>query len=170
LENRVQNEDGGETMKLYLKQRVFSWSDRFYVKDEQGNDRYSVAGELFSWGKKLHIYDAGGSEVAFIRQKLFTWLPRFYVEIDGRVVCEIVKEFTFFKPSYRIEGLNWRMDGDFFSHEYCLYDGGREIMRLSKHWFTWGDSYELAVANPMDELLCLSVALAMDCAVAAQSD
>jgi len=31
-------------MKLYLKQKVFSWRDRFCVKDEQGNDRFVVVG------------------------------------------------------------------------------------------------------------------------------
>ena len=37
-------------MKLYIKQKVFSWADRFTVKDSSGNDRYFVEGELFSWG------------------------------------------------------------------------------------------------------------------------
>ena len=41
-------------MKLYMKQKVFSWTDKFNIVDEQGNERYYVEGELFSWGKKLH--------------------------------------------------------------------------------------------------------------------
>jgi len=44
-------------MKLYLKQKVFSWRDRFFAKDESGNDRYAVEGEIISWGKKLRVYD-----------------------------------------------------------------------------------------------------------------
>ena len=40
-------------MKLLIQEKVFSWSDRFTVRDEGGNDRYLVEGELFSWGKKL---------------------------------------------------------------------------------------------------------------------
>jgi len=163
-------------MILYLKQQVFSWRDRFYVKDEAGIDCYYVEGEIFSWGKKLHIYDISGREVAFIRQKVMSWLPKYFVEIQGRVVCEIVKEFTFFKPSYRLDGTPaspWaalRVDGDFWAHEYSLYDGQRQIMHLSKKWFTWGDSYELDIAQVQDELLCLCVALAVDCALEQQSN
>ena len=156
-------------MNLYLKQKVFSWRDRFYAKDEYGNDRYSIEGELFSWGKKLHIYDAHGREVAFIRQKVFSWRPRFFVEIGGRVVCEIVKEFTFFKPSYRLEGFPWRLEGNFWAHEYALTDGTRQIMQLSKAWFTWGDSYQLTIADQNDELMCLCVALAVDCVLEAET-
>jgi uncharacterized protein YxjI len=157
-------------IKLYLKQKVFSWRDRFYVKDENGSDRFAVEGEIFTWGKKLHVYNPNGEEAAFIRQKVWSWLPRYYIEIGGRVVCEIVKEVTFFKPSYRLEGLSWRLEGDFWAHEYSLTDGGRQIMRLSKKWFTLGDSYELYITNPCDELLCLCVALAVDCALATQTN
>jgi uncharacterized protein YxjI len=152
-----------------MKQKVFSWRDRFFVKDESGNDRYSVEGEILSLGKRLHIYDANGNKVAFIRQKVMSWLPRYFVEINGQEVCAVVKEFTLFRQSYRIEGTSWHLAGDFFAHEYALTEAGRQIMRLSKKWFTWGDSYELDVADPKNELLCLCVALAVDCALAAQN-
>ena len=52
-------------MKLYIKERVFSWGDKFTVKDAYGEDKYIVEGEVFSWGKKLHVYDRSGSEVLF---------------------------------------------------------------------------------------------------------
>lgn len=49
-------------MKLYIKEKVFSWGYKFTVKDELGNDKYVVEGEVFSWGKKLHVYDMSGYE------------------------------------------------------------------------------------------------------------
>ena len=152
-------------MKLYMKQKVFSWADRFAVKDEMGRDCYFVEGEIFSLGKKLHVLNESGIEVAFIRQKLLALLARFFVEINGREVCQIVKRFTLFKPKYELEGIGWRVEGDFWAHEYVVFEGSREVMRISKHWFTWGDSYELDIANPGDELLCLCVVLAIDAAI-----
>ena len=47
-------------MKLYIKEKVFSWGDKFTVKDAYGEDKYIVEGEVFSWGKKLHVYDRTG--------------------------------------------------------------------------------------------------------------
>ena len=156
-------------MRLYIKQKVFSWRDRFLVKDEVGNDRYTAEGEFFTWGKKLHIYYASGEEVAFIRQKVLSFMPRFFIEIGGQVVCEIVKEFTFFRQSYRLAGVPWHLSGDIWAHEYSLDDhSGMHIMRMSKKWFTWGDSYELDILDPQNELLSLCVALAVDCAMALQ--
>ena len=76
-------------MKLYIREKVFSWGDKFTVKDEYGRDKYMVQGEIFSWGKKLHVYDMTGREVAFIRQKLLSWMPRYEVSCGGAPIAEI---------------------------------------------------------------------------------
>jgi len=156
-------------MKLYIKQRVFSWTDKFSVKDEYGNNRYFVQGELFSWGKKLHVSDAFDREVVFIQQKVWSWNPRYFVYINGVQVAEIVREFTFFKPRYSVLGLGWDIDGEFFSHDYTAVKNGRPIVSISKEWFTWGDSYVLDIADPRDELPALAVVLAIDCAMESQN-
>jgi len=155
-------------MKLYMKQKIFSWNDKFSVYDANGEEHYFVEGELFSWGKKLHVYDRVRREAAFVRQELFTFLPKFIVSIGGQDIAEIVKEFTFFKPKYRIDGLGWEIDGDFWDHEYEIKKNGRTIVSLSKEWFTWGDCYELDIENPEDEIVALAVVLAIDCVQAAQ--
>ena len=75
-------------MKLYIKQKVFTWGDKFTVKDINGNDRYYVEGEVFSWGKKLHVYDMNGNEAAFIQQKVFSFLPRYFVYVGDEQVAD----------------------------------------------------------------------------------
>lgn len=157
-------------MKLYIKQKIFSWNDKFSVYNEVGEERYFVEGELFSWGKKLHVYDHARREAAFIRQELFTLLPKFIVSVNGQDIAEIVKEFTFFKPKYRIDGLGWEIDGDFWDHDYDIKKNGRTIVSLSKEWFTWGDCYELDIESPEDEIVALAVVLAIDCVLAAQKN
>jgi len=149
-------------MKLYIKQKVFSWGDKFTVKDASGEDRYYVEGEVFSWGKKLHVYDMRGNEAAFIQQKLFTLLPRFFVFVDGEKVAEIVREFTFFFPKYRIEGLGWDINGRFMEHDYEITQDGRGIVTIRKEWLAWGDTYELDIADPKDEIVALAVVLTID--------
>ena len=92
-------------MKLYIKEKVFSWGDKFTVKDEFGNDKYVVEGEVFSWGKKLHVCDMRGYEVAFIKQEVWSFLPRYYVFCGDEQVAEIKKEFSFPKIQYCRTGL-----------------------------------------------------------------
>ncbi len=156
--------------KLYMKQKVFSLRDRFTVKDESEQDRYYVEGEIFTLGKKLHICDMAGNEVAFVQQKLLTFLPRFFVFVDGVQVAEIVKELTFLRPRYRIDGPGWRVGGDFMAHDYeILNSAGRSIVSVHKVWLSWGDSYELDVARREDEVQALATVLAIDCVLDAAS-
>jgi uncharacterized protein YxjI len=156
-------------MKLYIKQKIFSWRDKFSVMDENGTERWFAQGEIFSWGRKLHVYNAMGQEAAFIRQKLMTFLSRYIIELNGQSYT-LVKHFTFFKPRFSVENTNWAMDGNFWEHEYAINDGNEYVMRMSKSWFTWGDSYELDIPDERNELLALCIALAVDCMNADQNN
>ncbi|OGO91809.1 MAG: hypothetical protein A2Y17_13720 [Clostridiales bacterium GWF2_38_85] len=156
-------------MILYIKQKVFSWSDKFTIKDANGEDRYFVEGEIFSWGHKLHVFDAHGHEVAFIKQKLMTWLPKFEVYMNDNLAVEVIKEFSFFKPIYSLRGVDWIVNGEFLSHDYSIVNGNEQIATISKAWFTWGDSYELNFSDNVNEILLVATVLAIDCVLEAQS-
>ncbi len=167
IKSKYTKRNGSDYMRLYIKQRVFSWKDRFTVFDENGNDKYYVEGEFFSIGKKLHVYDLTGKEVAYIAQKVLSFMPRFFVYTNGLEVAEIVKEFSFFRPKYKISGLGWQINGDLWSHNYEITQNERQIVRINKEWMTWGDSYVLDIANESDETVALAVVLSIDCVMAA---
>lgn len=152
-------------MKLLIEERVFSWTDRFTVRNENGEARYYVEGELFSWGKKLHVYDLNNREVAYVEQKLLTFKPRYAVYTDGALIGEVVREFSFFRPRYTVEGADWDVEGEFWAHNFTVYHHGAPIARIDKEWFTWGDCYTLDIASDGDELQALALVLAIDCAM-----
>lgn len=156
-------------MKLYMKQKVFSFKDKFTIKDEYGKDKYYIEGEFLSIGKKLRIYDVNHNELAFVRQKVLAFMPKFTIEIDGREIAEIVKKVTFFKPKYYVEGLDWNVEGDFFSHDYTVVSGNKEIVSIHKAWMSWGDTFELDIMEDRDEVTALAVVLAIDAVMDAQS-
>lgn len=157
-------------MTYYIEQHVFSWGDKFSIFDEAGNVCYYAKGEVFSFGKKLHLYDRANNEVAFIHQEVFSFLPRYYVNVGGRDVAEVVKEFTFFHPKYRVDGLGWEITGDIFAHDYSMVGGGREIVSVSKEWFRFKDVYAISVAPGVDENVALAVVLIIDAVLSAQRD
>ena len=157
-------------MKLYIKEKLFTWGDKFTVKDEFGKDKYIVEGEILSFGKKLHVYDTAGTEVAFIKQELFRFLPVSSVFCGDRQVAEIKKEFSFLFPRYSIEGLGWDIEGHFMAHDYEITKNGHPIVSISKEWMTWGDSYELNITDSADEIVALAVVLTIDCVVESQNN
>ncbi len=152
-------------MKLYLKQKNFSWSSRFIAKDANGDDKYNIQGEMLSIGRKLHVFDKTDHEVAFIKQKGFSVLPRFEVYIEDRFQFEVIKKFTVIKPEYSMTGLDWVIKGELFSHEYKIVGGYGAVASVSKAYFSWGDSYSIDIVNPDTEIKVLAAVLAIDCAL-----
>lgn len=155
-------------MKLYIKQKVFSFKDKFSVYDERGEVKYTAEGEIFTLGKKLHIKDTSDREVIFIRQRLLTFLPKYEISVNSAEPVEIVKNFTIFKHSYTIPQWDVTISGDFFAHEYEVMRNCEKIAHLSKEWFTWGDTYAIEIADPRDELMALASILVVDCCMEVQ--
>ncbi len=157
-------------MKLYVKQHIFTWGDKFSVYDRDENEKYYVEGEIFTFGKHFHIYDLQGRELATIDQEMFRFLPTYKLSRGSNEIAEIVKEFSFFTQKYSINGLGWEVSGDFFSHEYEARDGSFVVFSVSKEWFTWGDTYEIDIAPGADEVIALAVALVIDACIEASRD
>lgn len=152
-------------MKLYIKQKALSFTCRFAVKGAQGEDRWFAEGDFLSFTHKVRVYDAQGREAAQVYRKNWTFFSQqYYIEAGGQTYL-LVKEFTFGRPRFHLEGLPWDMQGDFWAHDYTLREHGRPVMNITKEWFTWGDSYALDIADPRHELLCLCITLAVDAMV-----
>ena len=149
-------------MRLYMKQRVFSWTDQFCIYNEQGNVAYTASGEAFSFGRKLHLWDPQNRESAYIEQKVFSFYPRYFIYRNGQQIAEVVQQFSLFRPSYSVRGLGWNIQGDFFAHEFEIDNGATPIVRVFKDWFSWGDAYAIDIDPYVDEALALAVSLAID--------
>lgn len=148
-------------MKYYIKQSVMTLTERFTIKNEYGEDVFRVEGSFLKIPKSFSIYDMNGQQIVYIEKQLFRWLSRYDVTYDNKFVT-VKREFTFFKTEVSLEGLNWRLQGDYWDHNYQVIEGNMPIMSLSKHWFTWGDSYELDIENTHDAPLCIAIAIIID--------
>ena len=153
-------------MTLYLKQRVFTFRDRFTVYDADGSERYFVEGEWFSFGKRLHLLNTHEEEIARIRQSCFHFRPTYQIEEGERHLATVIREFTFFRQLYAVEGPNWQVKGNFFDHEYTVYDGDTAIATVSREWFTLGDAYAIHINDTVNPILALSVVLVIDACLA----
>lgn len=155
-------------MKLLIKQRVFSWTDTYDVYDERGEAKYFVKAELIALGHQLYVYDRNKREIGVIHQKLLTFLPAFEIEVGGRNIGTIQKQFSFLKPRYEIDYNGWRVEGDFLGWDYDVYSERSAVIHISKELLQWGDTYVIDFVNPADELDGLLLVIAIDAANCSQ--
>ena len=157
-------------MKLFIKQKVFSWGDKFSVKNENGEDVYFVQGEVLSIGKKLHVYDTNENELAFIKQKVLSFLPKYYIFKGEQQIAEVVKKISLLTQKYIINGLDLEISGDFLAHEYSVFNrNGDEVMNVSKEWLTWGDTYVIDTLDYTDPVTAVSILLVIDACLASEN-
>lgn len=151
-------------MKLYIKQRVFSFGDKYDIYDANQNTVFQVKGEIFTIGAKLHLYDIQGRELYFIKRKITFFMPQYEIYQNNMLCAVIKKEFTFFKPKLYVESShgNFSIEGDFFNLDYSLYRNGQYFGSIHKKWLSWGDSYELDIINDENAAFFCALVIAID--------
>ena len=150
-------------MKLYAKEKVFTLTDKFRFFNENEEDVFFVQGKFWSWTKELTMTDPAGTELAVVKEKFFSLMPKFFIYINGEEIATIKKHFTFLRPKYSIECKGWDIDGDFWDHNYEIKEGERIVASVHKKWLTWGDTYEMDIADPADAVLVACIVLCIDC-------
>lgn len=149
-------------MKLYFKQRFFSWFDSYDIYLEDGSTFYTVEGQL-SWGHCLHILDDAGRHIATVKEQVLTLLPRFDFYIGDERVGTLKREFTFLSPAYDLDCCGWRVTGNWLEWDYqILRRDGSTAAVIRKELFHWTDTYTVETEYDEDALCALMVVLAID--------
>jgi uncharacterized protein YxjI len=152
-------------MRYQMKQRMWSWTDAFIVRDEADNEVYRIDGAAFALGHKLSFQDAAGSELAYIAQKLLSFKTRYDIYRDGDLFAEVIKDFTLFNQQYTVDipGPNdYAVQGDFWNYEYTFIRSDQEVAQVSKKFFALTDTYGVEIADDEDPVTILATAVVID--------
>lgn len=155
--------------ELYIKQKVFSLSGKFTVKDKEQKDVYYVEGSFLQIPKTFSIMNMARDEVALITKKTFSFLPKFFVEVNGQERLTIKKEFSLFKARYTIDGTGVEIRGNWWDMDFQILQNGEVIGQVNKEWFSWGDSYKIQILNDEMEEVVIAIVVAIDCVKADQA-
>lgn len=151
-------------MTLYIKQKVFSFTDRYNIYTEDEQAVYEVYRKPFTWGAQIHINDLAGNEVLFIKRKV-TFLLAEYEIYEGQTLRAVVnQEFSMFRPRLTISSPDGQLEleGQAFGMNFSILRSGYEMGSIEKAWFTFGDSYRLEVRNAVDAPFFCALVIAID--------
>ena len=148
-------------MKLYIKEKIFSLHNRYFIKDEQDNDILEISSKAISIGSKTWIKDPNGKELAYIEQELFHLMPNYNVFINGQKEFNIKKKFKFFKNDYELSN-NYKVEGNFLSHNFTvLNDKGEKVGEITRKYLTIGDQYNIDIIDEKDYIVILTIIVAI---------
>ena len=153
-------------MRYLMKQKLFSWSDKFRIQNEAGQDVFMVNGRALSVGHKLSFQDMAGGELAFIQQKLLAWGPTYEIYRDGALAA-VVKQnmFTFARHRFMIDVPgpdDLEAVGNLANSEYTFSRGSQTVAQVSKNWFSMANTYGVDIADGQDDVLILASTVVID--------
>jgi len=155
-------------MQYMMKQKLFSWGDDFYIKDENGTDRFFVDGKVFSLGNQLSFQDLSRQELCFIKQVVLSWGPTYEIYKGECLWATVKKElFTFSHCRFEVDepgAVHLEAEGDFMDHHYVFTRGAKQVADVSMEYFTLGDNYGVNILAGEEDVLILACTVVIDMA------
>lgn len=148
-------------MKLYVNEKLFSFHNRFYVKDENDKDVYEISSKIISLGDKTTINDMEGNKVAYIEQEILHLTPHYNVYINDILEFQIIKKFQLFKNDYTLNN-GYRVDGNFFMLDFKVFDNNNnQIGSIKRKFISIGDKYEIEINDISKKEIVLAIIVAI---------
>jgi uncharacterized protein YxjI len=150
--------------QFYMKQKVFSFGEKYNVFDQNQNLVYHIKGQVFSIKNKMDMFK-GDQLVFHFERKLFRFLPEYTLYTpNGEVLATIKKNFTFIRGKLTIESAygNMELIGQVWQRDFNLTKEGREVMSVHKKWLSWGDSYEITITDDEKEAFYVALVILVD--------
>jgi uncharacterized protein YxjI len=151
-------------MKYYLKQKKFSFKDKFTVKDEKGNDLFQVQGKVFSMKNKIDLMNMDGSTVLSAEKKMWSFVATYFILSPHNEQIAVVKRKFGLKPNFSVSMGNEELtvNGSIFGHQFVIKNEGEEVVKISKKIISWGDAYEVDIVDEHHKELLLFVVIIID--------
>ncbi len=151
-------------MRFYIKQKVFSFRDKFKVTDETQKELYQVQGKMISIQNKLALQNMDGSTVLHAKKKLFRVFPQYSIFTPHDEEVAVVRKKFALRPTFSVEvgHQELRVEGSFFGHSFGVFNDTGEIASIQKKVISWGDTYEIDIHDENNLELYLFIVIIID--------
>ena len=153
-------------MRVYIKNKLFSLHGNSTVKNDAGQDVFTVKGKLISPSRKKRICDLNGNVLYSVRTKLcklpFTAYKAFVMDENKKKVARVKKPF-FTVKKYLVEGYKDEIsiNGEFLSLHSQIVRNGVVIGTITRQVTVVADAFCLEGA-PEDMPFLIALVIAID--------
>lgn len=154
-------------MRYHIKERAWSLTEAFIVRDDAGRSVLEVRGKFFHIGDNLVIFDTySGQEVAQIKQHLISLMPNYEIFRNGQHWASVHEQFRFFGEGFKINGNNgvtFHINGDIWRWNFTVSDDyGNLMASIGRQFSLFRDSYAIDVAPNVDVPFIVALAIVID--------
>lgn len=152
----------GESVKLYMRQKVISIKDKYSICTMDEQPVYYVQGNLL--GLNFSIQRSTGEQIMSVKKKLIAVLPEYTLSAGGREIGKIKKKIRLTRPeiSGTVFGAEITIKGNLSGFSFEIFRNGQSVGSVDTERLTWGDCYSIEAYDPKDADLVVAIALICD--------
>lgn len=152
-------------MKVFIKNKYFTFGGSSYVTDDAGRQIFKVKGKVFSFRRKKFIYDMDGNLLYRVQNRFFNFFVHhaYVFDANGEKLCTVKDRFFNIHKEYFILGTqdHYKIDGRFASLDSRITRNGEIIAFIHRDFNILRDSFQLE-AKPEDIPFLTALLIAVD--------
>lgn len=149
-------------VNLTMHQKVIAAVESYEVFDGK-TLKYNAKKKVLAAGADFDIFDASGSKVALVDQKVLNMVKTFDISINGQKCGTVKKKFPALTKDMNYDARGWKLDGDALGMNFKFTDASQNVYAtVKKKVLAVGDTYEITVSDPADELLVVALTVVID--------
>lgn len=148
-------------MKLFVKEKLFSIHNKYYIYNEIGEIEYEIESKVISIGDKTTIYDKNHNKIAYIEQKLFHLMSHYDVYIKNEYKYQIKKKYKLFNNNYELSN-SYKVNGNFLNLNFDILNNfDKKIAQVNRKFLSIGDKYQIEILDEKDLIIILTIIVAI---------
>ncbi|QBD82689.1 hypothetical protein EPA93_44670 [Ktedonosporobacter rubrisoli] len=154
-------------MRYHLRERAWSLTEAFVIRDDAGRAIFEVRGKFFHIGDDLVMFDRhSGQELVHIKQRVLSLLPHYEIYRDGQHWASVHEQLRIFGERFKVEGGNglvFHVQGDVWRWNFTVSDQiGSLLGQISRQFSIFRDSYAVDVAPGVDAPFIIALAIVIE--------
>lgn len=150
------------SVELEMHQKVVAAVESYEIKCN-GVLKYTAKKKIIAAGADFDVFDANGNKIALIDQKVLNLVKTYDITINGQPAGTIKKKFPAITKDMNYDARGWKLDGDALGLNFKFTDASKNVYAtVKKKLVAIGDTYQISVQNPADELLVVVLTIILD--------
>ncbi len=154
-------------MRYYLRERAWSLTEAFLIRDDAGNPVFEVRGKFFHIGDDLVLFDRySGQELVHIKQRVISLMPRYDLYRGEQHWGSVHEQLHLFGERFKVKGENgmiFHIDGNIWNWNFTISDDyGNLLGQVNRQFAIFRDSYAIDVAPNVDGPFILALAIVIE--------
>ncbi len=154
-------------MRYHLRERAWSLTEDFTVRDDAGNAVFEIRGRFFHVGDNLILYDLyNGQELAQIKQRVISLLPHYDIYRNGQHWASVHEQWQLFGERFKVQGDNgmvFHVEGDIWRWSFTVSDdSGNLLAQIGRQFSLFRDTYAVDVAPGVDAPFVIALAVVIE--------